>query len=66
MSQKCDFEAMVQHLMEVCGIHLLSVGKIELFAEDMWQKYTNIWLWFTFNIASCRSFWVDSTIVMAT
>lgn len=56
MSQSCDSEAMMKQLIEIFGINLLPVGIIELFAIDIWQKDANIWLWFTFSIASCIKF----------
>lgn len=53
MSQSCDSEAMVRRLIEIFGTRWLPKGIIELFAGVVWQKDTNIWLWFIFGIASC-------------
>lgn len=53
MSQSCDSEAVVQRLIEILGTRCLPKGIIELFAGVVWQKDTNIWLWFIFSFASC-------------
>lgn len=53
MSQSCDSEAVVQPLIEILGTRWLPKGIIELFAGVVWQKDTNIWLWFIFRFASC-------------
>jgi hypothetical protein len=53
MLQSCDSEAMVRQLIEILGTRWPPKGIIELFAGVIWQKDTNIWLWFIFSTASC-------------
>lgn len=53
ISQSCDSEAVIRGLIEILGTHWLPKGIIGLFAGVVWQKDTNIWLWFIFSIASC-------------
>lgn len=53
ISQSCDSEAVVRRLIEILGTRWLPKGIIELFAGVVWQKDTNIWLWFIFSFASC-------------